>query len=554
MTKEGYKVVGLEQGKDSSVKDYVGSKDELKYTHRGEMMGSLAKSTFTLRNDLDQTALPIRNKSFVNIGTDVGGGGKHWSGQTHRYFPHEFEIRSKTIERYGEDKIPKGMTIQDWDITYEELEPYYDKMENTLGISGEEDPLAGPRSNPYPTPPLKKTPSMKSFNKAAKNLGYSPFVIPSANLSEKFENPDGETINACQYCSFCGEFGCDFGAKSDPVITVIPTAQKTGNFDLRTHSRVKRVLYNGDKATGVLYEDTQTGEEFEQPADIVVLTSYTFNNTRLLLLSEIGKPYDPKTGEGVIGKNFTDHHKFPGVKGYFEEKHNSFIGTGTLGETFSDFSADNFDHSDLDFLDGGQIMLQEFGNLPIGGNSIPNDGPTWGREFKKQALYYNHRTLELRSQRSILPRQEHYLDLDPTYTDDEGDPLLRITWDYSEQDNNMAEFLMEKSVEILEEMGADIIEKNKLPDHFEGDLAFQHNSGGVIMGSDPDTSAVNNYMQMWEMDNLFVCGASSFPHFGTTNPTLTFGALTYRATEGMIEYLKNGEGLLVDAKKDKQKA
>src|SRR5699024_10435683 len=140
-------------------------------------------------------------------------------------------------------------------------------------------------------------------------------------------------------------------------------------------------------------------------------------------------------------------------------------------------------------------------------NVVPEDTPTWGKEFKKLSLYYSNKNLSLRSQRTFLPRKEYYLDLDPTYTDDSGDPLIRITWDYSEQDKKMGEFLVDKCVEILEEMGADIIERNETPDHFDGNLAFQHNAGGVIMGEDPKTSAVNNYMQMWDMDNLFVCGA-----------------------------------------------
>lgn len=101
--------------------------------------------------------------------------------------------------------------------------------------------------------------------------------------------------------------------------------------------------------------------------------------------------------------------------------------------------------------------------------------------------------------------------------------------------------------------GSKYIEKNELPEHFDGSFLFQHNGGGAIMGDDSKTSAVNNYMQMWDMDNLFVCGASAFPHFGITNPTLTVGALTYRAAEGIIEYLKSDGGLLVkeDAKRQK---
>lgn len=152
LTKAGYKVVGLERGEDRGTKDYLHVHDELKYSFRREMTQDLSDETITFRNNLDENAAPVRSRSLMTIGTGVGGGGAHWSAQTHRYFPYDFEIRSKTIKKYGKDKIPKDMTLQDWGITYDEIEPYYDKMEKTMGTSGEEDPLAGKRSNSYPTP------------------------------------------------------------------------------------------------------------------------------------------------------------------------------------------------------------------------------------------------------------------------------------------------------------------------------------------------------------------------------------------------------------------
>jgi len=514
-------------------------------------MQDSSKNSITVRNNSDQTALPVRDSTTFQVGSGTGGGGSHWAAQTHRYFPYDFEIRTKTIERYGENKIREGMTIQDWGITYDEIEPYYDKFEKTMGISGEIDPMAAERSNPYPTPPLKKTSAMQMFHEAAEDLGYHPFVIPGGNLSEMYVNPDGETINACQYCSFCSGFGCDFGAKADPVVTVIPTAQKTGNFELRTSSEVRRVLYEGDKATGVLYVDTRTGEEFEQPADVVVLTSFTFSNVRLLLLSDIGQKYDPETSKGVIGKNYTDHHTYSGAMGYFnDKKFNNYIGTGILGSSLSDFSEDNFDHTDLDFLHGGQVELRHLGDLPITTNNIPLGTPAWGKEFKKQSLFYANRSLLVMSQRAIMPWKQNYLDLDPTYKDVYGDPLLRITYDYTDQDRNLNTFITHKCGEVLEAMGADIVDVHDvMPEHYSGWVNSEHSGGGAIMGDDPETSALNNYLQMWDMDNLFVCGSNVFPHFGAANPTLTMGALTYRASEGIIEYLKSGGGQLVQAKK-----
>lgn len=193
---------------------------------RGEGYEKLTNETYTVRNTLEEDARPIRDKSTAVIGEGIGGGGSHWGAQTHRYYPYDFEIRSKTIEKYGEEKIPENMTLQDWGITYDELEPYYDKFEKMAGISGEPDPNYPERSDDYPTPPLKKNRQMLLFEEAVKKMGYNPFVIPSGTLSEQYTNPDGETLNACQYCGFCGSNYCEYGAKADPVMTVIPTAKK----------------------------------------------------------------------------------------------------------------------------------------------------------------------------------------------------------------------------------------------------------------------------------------------------------------------------------------
>src|SRR5699024_5752870 len=252
----------------------------------------------------------------------------------------------------------------------------YDRFEKTAGISGEENPLGAKRSNDYPNPPLKETPMLRLFKETTKEMGYHPYRRPSANMSQTYENPDGETINACVYCAYCENYGCDFGAKAEPLTTVIPTAKKTGNYEIRNNSYATRVLHKDGKATGILYVDTQTGEEFEQPADLVVLGGFIFTNTRLLLLSEIGKPYDPKTGTGVIGKNYTGHFSnllfSPSVLGFFnDKKFNRYAGAGALSTTIDDFAGGNIDSTDLDFLHGFEIKIDQLGDRPINNNHVP---------------------------------------------------------------------------------------------------------------------------------------------------------------------------------------
>ncbi|KHF33920.1 Gluconate 2-dehydrogenase flavoprotein precursor [Paenibacillus sp. P1XP2] len=142
--------------------------DELRYALRYEMFQDLSRETITFRGNEKIRALPMRSYGSFLLGDGLGGSGVHWNGQTFRFLPYDFEIRSKTIERYGKNKIPDGMTIQDWGITYEQLEPYFDKFEKVAGISGEENPKGGKRSDKYPTGPMKTTPGMKLFADAAK--------------------------------------------------------------------------------------------------------------------------------------------------------------------------------------------------------------------------------------------------------------------------------------------------------------------------------------------------------------------------------------------------
>ncbi|WP_309118230.1 GMC family oxidoreductase [Paenibacillus sp.] len=546
LTKNGLSVVGLERGMERTTEDYFMVHDELRYALRYELMQDLSKETITFRSNEKIRALPMRQYGSFLLGEGLGGAGVHWNGQTFRFLPYDFQIRSLTEERYGKNKIPAEMTIQDWGITYDELEPYFDAFEKMAGISGEENPLGGKRSSPYPTPPMIQTPSMKRFADAAKKLNLHPFTMPSANLSTAYTNPDGVSRAPCQYCGYCERFGCEFGAKADPVVTVIPVAKKTGKFEIRTHSYVRRILHTGGKATGVLYTDITTGEEIEQPADVVVLTGYVFNNVRLLLMSEIGKPYDPASGTGVVGKNYAYQVQKGSAMGFFDDaEYNLFAGAGSLGMSLDDYNGDNFDHSELNFIHGGNITLTNTGQRPIQNNTVPSGTPKWGKEFKAQSLKYANRVLKVGGQGASMPFRHHYLDLDPTYKDAFGDPLVRITFDFEEQDRQLAKFLADRCTDIVKEMGPTVMESMKELGPYEI-MTYQstHNTGGVIMGSDPNTSAVNNYLQMWDMENLFVIGASAFAHNSGYNPTGTLGALSYRAAEGIAAYSKKG-GILV---------
>ncbi len=216
--------------------DFQHLHDELRYAVDYEMMQDTSQETWTLRHNLNETALPIRQLGSFLPGTGVGGAGVHWNGQTWRFEPRDFTIRSSTIDRYGAQAIPADSTIQDWGITYAELEPYYDTFEYMAGIAGKAgnikgtlvdggNPFEGPRARDYPVGPMKDAHAPVVFRDAAKKLGYHPFPSPSANLPVDYRNPDGVLRGSCTYCGFCERFGCEVAAKADPTVTVLASRQ-----------------------------------------------------------------------------------------------------------------------------------------------------------------------------------------------------------------------------------------------------------------------------------------------------------------------------------------
>lgn len=543
--KAGLNVVGLERGNRRGTEDYQHVHDELKYAVRYELMQDISKETVTFRNKRDQKALPMRQQGSFLLGDNLGGAGTHWNGQTWRFLPYDFEMRSMTVERYGEEKLQEdeGYQIEDWGITYDELEPYFNTFEKTAGISGEDNPLGGDRSESYPTPPMLKSHALKMFEEASTNLKMHPIMMPSANLSQEYENPDGQKISACQYCAFCERFACEYNAKATPEITVIKTAEAHDNFTLRTNANVVEIITDEDddsKVSGVKFVDTMTGEEFIQPADVVALTSYVFNNYKLLAVSEIGEQYDPETREGTLGRNYC-YQISGGATGFFDQQFNTFMGAGALGMAFDDYNGDNFDHADLDFLHGGNISITQTGARPILSNPVSQDTASWGEEFKEESIHNYTRVLSVAGQGATVPHRDNYLSMDEDYTDAFNIPVVKLTYNFTDQERARQKYLAERSAEVLEEMGASKVEKSaELTDYNIVPYQSTHNTGGTTMGESADNSVVNKWLQHWDRDNLFAVGAGNFQHNSGYNPTATVGALAYRCAEGIIKYAEDG--------------
>jgi len=554
---QGLKVVGLERGKQRwTVPEFQAPEihDELKYSIRKGMMQDVTREAMTFRNSPTQEALPIRQWEAFLPGTDLGGSGVHWNGQTFRFTEADFVWRTRMRERYGKDFVDPSLTIQDWGVTYDELEPHFDKFEYLLGTGGKAgnlngkiqpggNPFESRRSREYPNPPLKEQYGGVLFRKAATDMGYHPFVQPASNMSRPYTNPEGLQLNACNYCGFCERYACEHFAKATPQTVILPVLLKNPNFELRTEAQVLRVNLDPDKktATGVTYVDA-TGREFVQPADLVIITTFAFNNARMMLLSGIGKPYDPKTGEGVIGRNYA-YQTTSDVFVFFDENINinPFMAAGGSGTLIDDFNDDNFDHGPHGFIGGSYIMSALTNGRPIEFHPTPPGTPEWGKEWKTAIRHHYNHTAHILIHGSSMPTRTNSLDLDPTYKDAWGLPLLRMTFEFPHNDMKMSQFCVDRAVEIGKRMGAKTVAgyPRKAPFTTQK-YQTTHNSGGVIMGSDPSTSAVNRYLQSWDAHNVFVVGTSAYPHEPGYNPTGTLGALAYWSVDAIKkQYLKH---------------
>jgi gluconate 2-dehydrogenase alpha chain len=564
LTMAGLTVVGLERGPDRRPEEEVvlpRIRDELKYNARKELMIDNSVDTVTFRNNADQNALPIRRWGAFLPGEGVGGTTNHWGGLHWRFLPADFKIRSTITERYGAKAIPADMTISDWPVSYDELEPYFDKFDKLCGVSGKAGNLKGqkidggnvfegPRQNEYPNAPIKTSAGGLLFAEAAKSAGFHPFPTPFSAPSKPYTNIYGVALGQCEYCGFCGRNSCEANAKATSATNVMPVLRRDPKYTLKTRAFVKKLNYDrqAKKVTGVTYIDMKTGEEYEQPAGMVILSAFVMGNTHMMLYSGIGEPYDHKTGKGLVGKNYCYQFEANGTALFSDKILNPFMGSPGDRIAFDDFNGENFDHAGLGFFGGGYIVGGSGASPPIGGRDVPEGTPSWGSEWKKATVQWYYGSVDFNTQGSVYANRDNYLDLDPTYKDSIGRPLLRMTYNGTDNDHKMSRYLLSKLETVIKAMNPSSYELRPRPKNFTT-VPYQstHNTGGTMMGTNPKNSVVNRYGQVWEASNLFITGASIFPQQHGYNPTGPVGALAYWTAEKIVkDYIKK-PGPLVQA-------
>src|SRR5215813_2333429 len=388
LARAGLEVVGLEAGSWLSTRDFA--PDELRNNIRGWPQ-SVQKANSEVPTHRPNASAPYSPRASVHpMMNAVGGTSLHYWAQSWRLNPWDFKVVSETTRRYGAARIPKGSTVEDWPFGLEELEPYYDKVEYEIGVSGQAgnidgkiDPrgntFEGPRKRPYPMPPLRGTAFLDTMTTVARSLGWHPFPGPAAVNSRPYQNR-----SACMYHGFCNRGGCHVDAKNSTAVTTIPRAQATGRLKVVTRAHVTTIESDGEgRVTGVNY--VTDGVEYFQPAKVVLLASYTYENTRLLLLSTSkAYPNGLSNNHGQVGRHYFSHHTAASVSALFPWNTNSWYGLPAQGVAVDNWADDNFDHSGLDFIGGGNLWVYS-DRRPIAAASMTTFGKTqrsWGSEWK----------------------------------------------------------------------------------------------------------------------------------------------------------------------------
>jgi gluconate 2-dehydrogenase alpha chain len=306
---------------------------------------------------------------------------------------------------------------------------------------------------------------------------------------------------------------------------------------------------DGRKATGVTYVNLLNGEELEQPAGMVILAAYGLNNAALLMWSGIGEIYDPRTGAGLVGKNYC-YQTGTGATLFFEDKFfNPFIASGAWGQNIDDFNTNwEFDRRPHNYIGGSTIAAGGSNGRPIEYRPLPAGTPRWGSEWKRATRKWYQGAMGIGASGSVMPNRANFLDLDPTWRNAFGQPLMRMTFDYKPNEVRMTEHVAGVINRIADTMGAAAITRAG-PRRSWTAVPYQstHNTGGTIMGSNPRESVVNKYLQHWQLHNMFVLGAGVFPHNAAYNPTGPVGALAYWTADAIKARYMRAPGPLVQA-------
>lgn len=466
----------------------------------------------------------------------LGGRTNHWGRISLRFGPDDFKAKSK--DGLGDD----------WPITYEEVSPWYDRVDKMIGVFGTNEGIHNEPGGNFLPPPKPRCYELFIKN-ACDNIGIP--VIPS-RLSILTKPHNGRA--ACHYCGQCGRSCATHSNFSSPSV-LLPPAMETGNLEIINYAMVREVTYQDGKATGVSYVNKQDRKEYKVRAKIVVLAASSCESARLLLNSKSSDfPDGLANSSGAVGKYLMDTTG-TSVAGVFPQMmdmpaHNE-DGVGGM-HLYIPWWLDN---SKLDFPRGYHVELWGGRGMPgygfMGGiqnyNALfeerPKGGGGYGEQLKEDYRRMYGSVIGFSGRGEGIGFEDNYCEIDPDVVDRWGIPVLRFNYTWSSHEYNQVKHMQETFRTIIDEMGG--IALSDMPSKEDGygisnPGEIIHEVGVTRMGDDPNTSVVNKYCQAHDVDNLFVVDGGPFVSQPHKNPTWTILAFSMRASEYISEQKEKG--------------
>lgn len=440
----------------------------------------------------------------------VGGTTLVYLAYVPRFHPDDF--RMHTLDGVGAD----------WPIRYEDVAPYYRKVELELGVSGQTGDPWHPPIEPYPNPPFEISYANKILKRGCDKLGIKVWPVPVARLPRPFHGRP-----ACNQCGEC-ESGCMTKAKSSIDVTYIARAEATGKVEIRPECVATQITVDkSGRAKSVVYFD-KNKVEHEQEADVIIVSAGTFFTPKLLLNSKSSlSPNGLANSSGLVGKYFIQHLALSS-RAVFPDRIDSFRGFfgGAISKDFAKTSRKN------SFARGWTL---EFHSGLRGPAQTALSLPGWGARHKQKMRQYFGHFAGMVAFGEQLPDERNRIELDPNVVDDYGMPVVKMFMEPHENDRQMLPAIERNIREIYEAAGAEeILHLDYVPGR------DAHNMGTCRMGNDPKSSVLNSFCQTHDVPNLFVVDASCFVTGGTSNPGLTIMAIATRTSEYIAEQAKKG--------------
>ncbi len=471
----------------------------------------------------------------------LGGRTNHWGRISLRFGPSDF--KRKTMTGVGED----------WPIDYEDVAPYYDRVDQLIGVFGSKENFPNEPDGIFLPPPKPRLHELM-LKKAAKSVGVP--IIPS-RLSV-LTKPVNEERGSCFYCAQCSR-GCMVYADFSSSSVLVKPAVKTGNVTLINNAMVREVLTDEStgKATGVSYVDKISLQEVSVQAKVVVLAASACESARLLLNSKSSRfPNGLANSSGVVGKYLNDStgaSRSAFVPALMDRKRYNEDGVGGM-HVYTPWWLDN---NKLDFPRGYHIEYWGGMGMPAygfgwgiealngtipGRDGKPKPAGGYGASLKDDFRRFYGAYIGMAGRGEPVPLESNYCEIDPTIVDKYGIPVLRFHYKWSDYEINQAKHMQDTFEEIIHSLGAIPLGDKPGKDTnygLEPPGKIIHEIGTVRMGNDPKTSVLNKYQQAHDVKNLFVVDAGAFPSQGDKNVTWTILACSMRTSEYIIDQVKS---------------